>query len=182
MKKPSIVYTRTLEMLYYLITHGSKQSTFKESLDYQGYTRDEAGDTFKLFQDIYIVLQGLHDGLSPGASKFVNKIGDELHMNNALWYHKPKNSRESTTLKELRHRFIVLKSEDPYIFFVNPIFIRRGTIQAVLAMTMKELKGLTKPTTDNIRELRYKGRIAIDPIEITNSDFLPPSVTKLLRG
>lgn len=181
MDKPSIVYTRTLELLNYILITGSNTTGYRERLDYNGYHRDGNIDEFKIFQDVVITNLALHDGLSTGASKLVNRIGKELHMNNALWYHKPETRKEYVVIKELVNKYILLKSEDPYIFFVNPMYIRRGTLQGVLAMTMKVLGQSVKPTTDHIRELRYKGKIDFNPMDIMNVGLIPKEMTKLVE-
>lgn len=178
--KPTIVYTTTLEMLCYLLTHGSKQSSYKESLDAKGYSREETGDTFKLFQDSVMMIQGLKNGLSAAASKMIDRIGDELHMNNALWYHKPENNKEYTVLKELIDKCILVRSEDSNIYLVNPFYIRRGSPQSVLSLTMNILRGTTKPTTDHIRELRYSNKVEINPIEVLSAGLLDYGMTKLI--
>lgn len=184
MKQPrkTIVYEKALELINHVLIHGVSYSGYNEKLSYQGYERTETGDNNKVFQDTFMTVQGLHRHVSTGAWKLIGTIGDELKMNNGLWHHKPDSRKQYIILKELIDNCILIKTEDPYIFFVNPMYIRRGSLSGVLALTLKVLGDASKPTTDHIHDLRYTKRITLDALEITNGNLPDANMYKLLPG
>jgi len=176
------LYTRTLELYVYLLKNGIVQSTHGESLDMNGYSKYEIGQDHKLPQEFYVVALGVHSRLSPRASKLLLKIGEELCTNNALWWYEMENNHMYSVIEELVEKHILFRSEHKNIFLVNPIFIRRGTAQAVTMLTMEELKGASKPTKDMIRDLRYTNRIKVDKFDVMNMDILDVSGLQLPPG
>lgn len=157
MKLPkSPTYYLMLESYLKAVAKGSLQVSHKESADSTSYEQIETIETFKIFQDISIIAQKFMDDLETAELKMVMKIVNDLKMNNALWYHKPKDSRDYKTIASLVKRDLLIKTEDSNIFVVNPEFIRRGTIASVLAQTMKHLSTMSKVDISLIHDLRYK--------------------------
>lgn len=162
----SPTFYKLMESYLKAVSQGSLQASHREIADSNGYEQLEVVDTFKIFQDIVITAQGFYKDLSIDELKMVIIISDELFMNNALWYHKPKNSRAYDTIRRLIIRDLLRKTEDPYIFVVNPQFIRRGTIPSVLAQTMRHLSTKSRVDKSLIHDLRYK------KVEISQYDKL----------
>ena len=92
---------------------------------------------------------------SKGARDLLWSIMGQLYMNNTLWYFKPTNSRQRQSIAELRRAGVLLKTEDPYIHYVNPDHVRRGSKASVLILTLKELEKVTRVSKDNIRPLTH---------------------------
>jgi hypothetical protein len=75
-------------------------------------------------------------GLSSRATDLCIRMMVELKFNNALWYFDhTKNTRDSTAIKELREKNILLQTDNTRIHFVNPDIIRKGNKLLVAANT-----------------------------------------------
>lgn len=171
MKRVTETYTLALRMYVYATSRAKEQIVFSETASRSSYDRIESALTYKLFQDVTISAQGFKCLLSTGALKLVAKIEDELYMNNALWYYKPENSKQYSIIRELLSKRILFKTDDPYIFFVNPMAIRRGTTPAVLAHMADILCRTSKVTLDHIHDIRYTDKINIDQFTVMNNDI-----------
>lgn len=149
------------------MSQGRQQTSYQESADLNSYARIEGKDTFKIFQDITIVEKGFMRTLSTSAAKLAIQIMDELKMNNALWHHKVANKKQYEHINALIQAGLLRKTEDPYIFLVSPMFMRRGTVHAVLAHTASVLRDTPKVNKDMIRDIKYS-----EPIKFSQYDIL----------
>lgn len=165
----SPTYSYLLLLYIASMKKGKVQTSFQESADLYAYERAEGKDTFKFFQDITVFEQNILNSIeNVGALKLVGRIAAELRMNNALWYYKPKDRRNYESIKALINIAILKRTEDPYIFLVNPMLIRRGTIHAVLAHTITIMYNTPKVNKDMIHDIRYNDRIKFDQIHMMN--------------
>jgi hypothetical protein len=146
--------------------HSRKQPSYQESADLNGYARQEGRDTMKVIQDITITEKDFLLSLSAGAVKLCILIMSELKMNNALWYHKAINNREYTPINELITRGLLKRTEEPHIFLVNPMIIRRGSVASVLAHTANLLQHTPKVNRDMIKDIRTQDLITFDQMHM----------------
>lgn len=106
-------------------------------------------------EDLVVLSSGwLHQVMPKAMSLVVYELMPNLKKNNALWYYKPLNSYDRAALKQMRDIGILMPTEEPFIHFVNPEFVRKGSRVGVLAMTVRELEGCGRVSVANIRDLR----------------------------
>lgn len=120
------------------------------------FKRSKTGhNTDHLVQDFYIASADLWHMCKPHEWHLVGRISSELKKYNALWYCDPALKTSSSTkiaIKELIRKGVLSKTETTNIYFVNPVYIRRGDFKTVLATTACMLSGVKRVTTDHIRD------------------------------
>lgn len=168
-------YYKVMESYIQALKQGSMQSSSKEIVTASSYEQIDSMDSFKIYQDVTVVIQGLISTLPTNEMRMIMQIIDELYMNNALWYHEPKDSRDYKTLKALIGKHILRKTEDKNIFLVNPYCIRRGTIPSVLSMTMEHLSTSSRVHKELICNLRYR-KVEVNKFDLMSSDSFSDSL------
>lgn len=154
----SPTYYQLLEAYMIALSRHKSREHYSEDAQQSEWSRSVTGSTMKSDQEISIIDQDLFLALEVDEFKMVGKIISELKMNNALWYYKRENSRQYKVIKKLVDKKILVHTEDPDIYVVNPFFIRRGTELSVLAHTVQVLSTSSRVHKDHIKELK-KGKI-----------------------
>jgi len=152
----SPTYYLMLESYLNAIKKGRLISKTVESADILSYDRSNTNNVISILQDVAVIDQNILSVLKIDEIKLITQIIAELKMNNALWYYKPLNARNYKTLQSLIAKEIIKKTEESYIFVVNPQFVRRGTITSVLAETMQILSTSSRVNKNMIRDLNYR--------------------------
>lgn len=123
------------------------------------FNKTPKGEKLSNSENMAMLAQGFLPGLSTGARGMVLAIMEELKWNNTLWFFQPKNSRDVTNIKELKDNKIIFKTETTHIYFINPVFVRKGSLYEVLALTTELLSKSSKVTMDHIKDLRFTRKI-----------------------
>lgn len=164
-KQRSQAYVTALEMFHRTTGKGvSRKVTIEQysSLQYDIATVEDQTAQY-IPEDLVVLSNGwLHEVMPKAMSLVVYEMMPNLKKNNALWYYKPINSYDRAAIKQMREIGILLPTEEPFIHFVNPEFVRKGSRVGVLAMTMRELEGCGRVSITNIRDLR-SGRADVNP-------------------
>lgn len=114
-----------------------------------------AHSTEHLVQEFYIAAKELWQMCTPHEWHLIGRIGTELKEYNTLWYCDPSLKTSSSTkmaIKSLIKKDVLFKTETTNIYWVNPLYIRRGEFKTVLATTAHMLMDVSKVTTDHIRD------------------------------
>lgn len=106
---------------------------------------------------------GLLNSLSSAAAKLAMQIGNELKMNNALWYFDPKKNRSAiNAIRELKEKKVLFSLVNK-IYYVNPLCIRKGSAVAVANKTKEVVIEERGVCLEAIRPLKGKLELAIEP-------------------
>lgn len=161
MRKYSQAYLTAMELYEQVCEKGMLRRVTIEQYSEMGYAKMDTGFQEKYVpEEITVVDTKLFSSnFTPRATKVLLKIVCELHMNNALWFFEPKSTDDYRSLKELRDKGILYKTENPHIHLVSPNAIRRGSKAGVAACTAKELRGVSRVEKDNVRPLGYRNSI-----------------------
>lgn len=153
----SPTYYLMLESYMKALGKGGLHISTKETATNTSYNKIETAETFKIFQHVVIIDQDLLFSLSSREKDMISLIAKDLKMNNALWYFEINdNTTKRATIKMLKEKDIIKKTEDSHIFVVNPQYIRRGTIPSVLSHTMNVLSTSSRVDRTMIKDLNYK--------------------------
>lgn len=118
------------------------------------FKRVDSGSTaHRLNQEIVISDPALWEKCSSSEWHLIGRIIRDMKNYNALWYCDPaikKSSATRSALKRLADKKILVKTETLHIYFVNPVYIRKGEAFTVLATTANKLKNASRVTTDHI--------------------------------
>ena len=156
----SPTYYKSLELYAAAVASGSSKRVTFEQVNNGSYNKvATAEDTWFIDEDLTIVERGILRTLSAKGAKLAHQVMDELCRDNALWYYEPTDSHQRASIKELRDKGILLKTEDSHIHYVNPALIRRGSRASVLARTTYVLGNVSRVTRDLIKDLRNTKQI-----------------------
>lgn len=160
-KQYSKAYLMALELFEEVCEKGMLRKVTIEQYSELGYEKVDTGLQAKYVpEEITVIDTNLfRASFSPRSVKLLQRIMCELHINNALWYFEPRDANDYRSLKELRDRLVLFKTENPHIHLINPSAIRRGSKPGVVACTAKELKGVSRVTRENVRPLGYRNTI-----------------------
>lgn len=164
----SPTYYKSLEIYAVIAERGGVRSATFEQLNGLNYSQQSTGqETFHLLEELTVVNRGVLRSLSPRALKIALVVMDELKRNNALWYFDAStNSRDRVALKELRDKEILYKTEEPHIFYINPLRIRNGSAASVVARTTHLLSTVSRVHRELIKDLTGKTAIQLDHFDV----------------
>lgn len=167
----TIVYEKSIELYIKARRESKKKKSKKETINYNHYEYLDLNEVEDFVPSSFtITTKNVFHGLSNRGRLLLTRIIDELEWGNALWYFDhTENSRNSTVIKELREKGILLKTDNTCIHFVNPFFIRTGQTAQILAKMVRLTYNCSHITREMIKPLRYRGRIEFDPIDISNA-------------
>ena len=150
----SYTYTKILELLHDMTAQSYQASSYSNKINNGNYSREKHEVTsHRVHQSVTICEEDLSDRCEIYEWWIIGKICKQLKMYNALWHFNPDirgNSSARKAVKGLCTKGIIIKTETPYIYLVNPLYIRKGELFAVLTTTASLLKGATAVTTDHI--------------------------------
>lgn len=114
---------------------------------------DSGATSHRIKQEIVISDPSLWDTCDMVKWYMVGRIIRELRTYNALWYCDPKlkkSSKNRQAISQLVESSVLIKTETPHIYFVNPVHIRKGDTFSVLATTAHLLSKSSRVTMDHI--------------------------------
>lgn len=154
--KHSPTYVEILSLLFKLGQLSKISPVYGNEIHGHKFERVPTGKTsHKLQQAIVISDTTLYQHCTSSEWHLVGRITCELKEYNALWHCTPELKRSGNitkAIKGLLSKNILVKTETTNIYLVNPQFIRRGDLFAVLHTTAKILMETPKVTLDHIRD------------------------------
>lgn len=149
----SPTYAAILDLLFRTNTVDS--SMYSNEFDISGFKRIKLNDvkTKRLPQEITITVTELFDKCSSAQWYLVGLISSQLKLYNALWECPEGIKRSSSNkiaIKGLIEMKILIKTETPHIYLVNPFYIRRGGFHEVLVTTAGLLAEAPKVLPEHI--------------------------------
>jgi hypothetical protein len=148
-----------------------------------GHTTEETNiQTSNIPQDFVITYHKLFGMCTLPEWGLVGRIANELHQYNAIWFigkdEKRKSSSLRSAIKGLIKLGVIIKTENPEFYIVNPVYIRRGNPFKVLATTAEEIhreKGLDQSVRGNKRPInKYNVDIFHLSGIVPNNEWLGP--------
>lgn len=171
MKTQSPTYGAILDMLFKLGAIAKYTPVYGNEFNGFRYTRNNTGKmAHRIQQEICIADTSLWSRCTSAEWHLVGHITAELMEYNALWHCSPELKSSSTVKKAIRGlitKGIIAKTETTDIYLVNPLYIRRGDMFAVLATTAKMLMDAPKVATNHIRNKR-----AVDELDVSYNALL----------
>ena len=124
----------------------------------------------RLQQDFYVAAKELYTMCTRAEWYMVGRIASELKSCNALWECSADIKKSSTNWKAIRGLIkskVLFATETTDIYFVNPIYIRRGDPFVVLNTTADLLMDVSKVTTDHVIN-----KAPVKSLDLTNDTLL----------
>lgn len=144
------------------------------------YTIEQSGTIFnrtqtntqsdRLQQDFYVAAKELYAMCTKAEWYLVGRIASELKSCNALWLCPSgvkNNSSNRKALQGLIKLKVLFQTETTDIYFVNPVYIRRGDPFVVLNTTADLLMDVSKVTTDHV-----VNKAPVKSLDLTNDTLL----------
>jgi hypothetical protein len=173
-KNVSPIYVAILDLLFKLGQLAKLSPVYGNQILGHKFERIPTGKTsHKLPQDIVISDMALYEHCTSSEWHLVGRITCELKEYNAFWHCKPelkKSSNVRNALKGLIEKTILVKTETTDIYFVNPQYIRRGDLFAVLHTTAKIVMDEPKVQLQHIRDKKpiHELDLGYDTIRLLN--------------
>ena len=138
-KRPDL-YQQLLELLYLMQASGERVQSSSDILNGTIYSRQTSGEDFRIQQAIVIMDTHLWDNLSSAAIKMVIRIQSEMRMNNVFWHFSDTGKKNvRTALAELKKKQILLQTETPGVYIINPFKLRRGKPLSCIVASLNSL-------------------------------------------
>ena len=127
---------------------------YRTTITSDSIVRESTGhNTQRYPQSFSVTKQDLIDKCTIYEWYMIGHIEKELKDNNALWHfdeHRRNNSAARKAIKGLVSKGIMSKTETAYIYWINPIYIRRGEVMNVVMTTAQVLSRASAVTLDHI--------------------------------
>lgn len=141
-----------------------------------GFSRTKLNSaTKRVPQEITITTQDLFNMCTPAQWYLVGLICSQLKQYNALW-ECPQEVKKSGTnraaIKGLIEMKVLIKTETPHIYLVNPLYIRRGGFYEVLVTTAETLANSVKVLPEHITNKKPVNRFKVpEKFRIADSGY-----------
>ncbi len=169
--KHSTTYVDLLMLFIQLNRETIGSNTYMLDSDGSGFTRTPNGKTKRLNQDVIISNNTLFDQCNDAEWKMVGRITRDLCQNNALWHVKPELRKSGTfraTLKSLELKRVIVRTDNPEIYMVNPWYVRRGDPFVILATTASLIHSSSRVTLDHIKNCKPVNQLKVDNMLLLN--------------
>jgi hypothetical protein len=161
-------YLNLLDLLFRLGKQAIVNPMYANSLTNSTYERTKANvHSHRIPQPLVMSDTSLFGKCTHGEWALIGQISEELKEYNCLWYCSPelkKNTRISTCIKGLIVKDILRKTETTHIYIVNPFYLRRGDLFAVLTTTAATLANASKVGLEHITNKK----------PVSNFEFINP--------
>lgn len=99
--------------------------------------------TYSVPEAIHITIEGLYDMCTKAEWHLIGRISCDLFLNNCLWYCGPdakrKNGNMVIAIKGLLEKNILINTDKPHFYIVNPKYLRKGNLIFTLITTAKAI-------------------------------------------
>lgn len=141
-KKHSKTYIELIDLLFKMSGKSAEGNIYSHTMNNGKYERSNVGKSTKVFQPIVISDMSLCDICTDSEWRLVRLIIKDLKEYNALWHCISTIKSNGTYQKAIRgliDKNILKKTETTNIYLVNPFYIRRGDLWAVITTTANSL-------------------------------------------
>lgn len=137
MDKKTSLYHQLLDLAYSLSQSVEKGDVYADKINGQLYEHGAVAEDYFLRQAVVIISPELFNPLSAGACKLLIRIMNEMKMNNVFWLSGDLDaSRTRTAVAELKKHEILIATEKPGLFIINPFKLRRGKPMASIMASL----------------------------------------------
>ena len=131
------LYRQLQELAHALSQSVRRQKVTTDSLENGIYSSDKTDiDDYTLQQAVAIMDLSIFRGLSAKATKYLLNLIEGMKRNNLFF--KPENTtpHERGAIAELKRNTILLSTEKPGLYIINPFKLRRGKPLATIMASM----------------------------------------------
>lgn len=159
MIRQSETFLNLITTLHKLRKQAIVSPAYTNSFNSNGFERVNTNTlSHRVPQPIVISDANLYEKCTSGEWHLIGRISIELKEYNCLWQcdaqAKLKNTNYRKSIAGLVEKDILIKTETTNIYVVNPLYIRKGDLFAVLATTANMLEDQPRVTTDHIKNKR----------------------------
>lgn len=152
MPRFSHTYAMILDLLFK--TDSIRGNNYSTTFENGSFKRTRQPDTTqRITQEIVIADATLFSRCTPAQWWIVGNICSELKAYNALWQCSSTIKRSGNSMKAIKALIqmqVLIKTETPHIYLVNPLYIRRGDFHSVLLTTANMLSNVPKVLPEHI--------------------------------
>jgi hypothetical protein len=140
----SDTYLKLIDLLFELGRSSNNGTSYAHTFANGKYERLSTSTTStKFYQPLLLSDLELCDICTDAEWRFIRYIIKDLKEYNALWYCDPElknNSTNKNAIKGLVDKSIMFKTETTNIYLINPRYMRRGDLWAVIVTTADTLR------------------------------------------
>lgn len=150
----SPTYVNLIDLYFKMSRMMQDSPVYTQSMNGQQYQKTKTGLTSqRIMQPIVMAENQFINDCTDQEWLVIRRIMCELKEYNCLWHCDPalkKNSKNRIALNSLILKGILQKTETTHIYVVNPFYIRRGDLMAVITTTARLLENASKVDTTYI--------------------------------
>ncbi len=163
----SAIYVKIIELFHVFQAHSTAVNVNSIEANGATFKRGTSSESIpRLKQEIVLADTTLWSRCTSSEWHLVGRIMNELYEYNGLWLCTAQLKRNNTLRKALLgliDKKVVMHTETPDIYLVNPMYIRRGEPFTILATMASMLYGVSKVTTDHLRHCKpVRERVMLD--------------------
>ena len=137
MTKKLTLYHQLLDLAYSLSQSVEKGDVYADKINGQLYEHGAVAEDYFLKQAVVIVSPELFNPLTAAGCKLLIRIMNEMKMNNVFWICDDIDEANTRrTVAELKKHDILMSTEKPGLFIINPFKLRRGKPMASIMASL----------------------------------------------